>query len=88
MRKIGAAVLSKSMQGGKAASLMNLPAGLVTPKVADCMAKVIVDSRLSDKAVIALQEGDKSFNGDAADTKVMTDLVTKLGTCATAAAGQ
>lgn len=82
------AELSQSLQGGNAAGLMNLPASLVTPKVADCMARVVVDSKLSDKAVIALRDGDKSFSGDAADSKLVTDLATKLGACATAAAGQ
>lgn len=55
----------------------------VPKKAADCMAKVFEESKLSDKTLNALVEGDKDYeNSD--DTKVLTSLADDLGKCATA----
>jgi hypothetical protein len=80
--------VSKSLTDGKAGGLMNLPSGTLTDKVADCLAKAIVDSDLSDDAVNALVDGDKDYKGGKDDTKAMTSVATKLGECATDAAAQ
>ncbi|MFI5427994.1 hypothetical protein [Aeromicrobium sp. UC242_57] len=47
------------------------------------MAKVFEESKLSDKTLNALVEGDKDYK-NADDTKVLTELTPKLGECATA----
>ena len=53
----------------------------LTKKQADCAAGVIVDSKLSDKALKALQEGDKDFKPSKADTKAQAATVEDLGKC-------
>ena len=78
--------VSKSLTDGKAGGLMNLPANTLTDKVADCLAKAIVDSDLSDDAVNALVDGDAKYKGGKDDTKAMTSVATKLADCAKDAA--
>jgi len=55
-----------------------------TKKQADCIAKAIVDSKLSDKAVKALKEQDSDFKPSKADNKARDAIVADVEKCATA----
>jgi hypothetical protein len=58
--------------------------GSAIPKAAaDCVATVLVDSKVSDKALTAIVESDKDFKGSKADEKALTGLSSKFGTCVT-----
>lgn len=55
----------------------------IPKKSADCVAGVIVDSKLSDKAVKAIAKGDKGYDASKDDAKALTGLTSKLGGCIT-----
>ncbi|WP_183407954.1 hypothetical protein [Nocardioides marmoriginsengisoli] len=74
--------VSKSLTDGKAGGLMSLPSSVMTDELADCMAKAIVDSKVSDDAVRALVDGDKDYKGDKDDTEALSGLGTKIAECA------
>jgi hypothetical protein len=58
--------------------------GSAIPKAAaDCVAGVLVDSKVSDKALTAIVEGDKKFKGSKSDEKALRGLSSKFGTCVT-----
>lgn len=54
-----------------------------TKKQADCIAKAIVDSKLSDKAVKALKEQDNKFKPTAADNKARDAIASDVEKCLT-----
>jgi hypothetical protein len=57
--------------------------GLVPPESADCFAKVLHKSDLSDGTLNAIVEGDASYKGSKSDEKVVSDLTEALvGECA------
>ncbi|MCW2769253.1 MAG: hypothetical protein JWR27_686 [Aeromicrobium sp.] len=58
--------------------------GSAIPKAAaDCVAGVLVDSKVSDKALTAIVEGDKKFKGSKSDEEALRGLSSKFGTCVT-----
>ncbi|WP_157417400.1 hypothetical protein [Nocardioides sp. Iso805N] len=76
--------ISDSLQHGKAASLFD--SGTAIPaKTADCMAKALHDSKLSDKTLEAFVKGDKDYKGSKADATALSDLGTTMSSCVTAA---
>lgn len=57
--------------------------GMVKGESADCFAKVLFESDLSDGTLKAIVEGDTSYRGDKKDEKVISDLTGALvGECA------
>lgn len=76
--------ISDSLQHGKAASLFD--SGTALPATtADCMAKALHDSKLSDKTLQALVDGDKDYKGSKADATALSDLGSTMSSCVTAA---
>lgn len=58
--------------------------GSAIPKAAaDCVAGVLVDSKVSDKALTAIVESDKDFKGSKADEKALRGVSSKFTTCVT-----
>lgn len=55
--------------------------GAITEKQADCAAKIIADSDLSDKSVQALADGDAKYKPTKDDTAKQAKLAKKLTGC-------
>lgn len=53
----------------------------IPEKSADCVAGALVDSKVSDKTLNAIVEGDEDYKGTDKDKKALNDLTTKLGEC-------
>jgi predicted small lipoprotein YifL len=66
-----------------AAQLKKSANGQITDKQADCAAKAIVDSDLSDEAVKAVAENDTDYKPSKADTEAQGDAATAIGKCIT-----
>ncbi|MCW2785625.1 MAG: hypothetical protein JWP74_2142 [Marmoricola sp.] len=77
--------VSKSLQSGKANALLGGSSSQITDTIADCLAKAIVGSKLSDGAVKALVDGDKNYKANSADTAALTSVSAGLTSCAKAA---
>lgn len=60
--------------------------GAVTGKQADCAAKAILDSDLSDDAVKAVAEGDTKYKPNDQDKKAQADVSKQIGKCITPSA--
>lgn len=60
--------------------------GAIPDEAADCVAKSLVDSKLSDKTLNAIVENDKDYKGSDKDKKALQDVQGDLTTCATKAA--
>lgn len=71
--------LSKTLTGKN-----NVLGTEVPQKAADCMAKVLEESDLSDKTLNALVDADKDYKNKK-DEKTLQKLTPELGKCATAA---
>jgi hypothetical protein len=57
----------------------------IPKKQADCFAKLLVDSKVSDKTLNALVEGDKDYEGSDKDRDALQAVGTKfVSECATA----
>ena len=68
----------------KALTSKNSVFGSTIPKKsADCVAKALVDSKLSDKTVRAIADGNKDYKGTDADKKALSGLTTEFGKCVT-----
>lgn len=52
-----------------------------TKKQADCAAKILVNSDISDKGLKAIADNDKNFKPGAADTKVQADVSPVIAKC-------
>lgn len=57
-------------------------AGL-TKKQADCVAEAMLDSKISEKGLKAIAEGDKDFKPSAADKKAQTAVTEDITKCVT-----
>jgi hypothetical protein len=65
----------------KALSANNNATGTTLPqKQADCFAKLLVESKVSDKTLKALIAADKKYKGSKADEKALTGVATKAAT--------
>lgn len=53
----------------------------IPEKSADCVAGALVDSKVSDKTLNAIVEGDEDYKGTDKDKKALNSLTTKLGEC-------
>jgi len=54
--------------------------GSIPEKQADCLAKLLVESDLSDKALNAMVEQDNDYKASKNDTETLTEVGTKLAT--------
>jgi hypothetical protein len=52
-----------------------------TKKQADCAAKILVDSDISDKGLKAIADDDKKFKPGAADKKVQAKVTPAIAKC-------
>jgi hypothetical protein len=66
-----------------AAQLKKSTNGALTGKQADCAAKAIVDSDLSDEAVKAVAENDTKYKPNDQDKKAQGDISKEIGKCIT-----
>ena len=66
-----------------AAQLKKSTNGAITGKQADCAAKAIVDSDLSDAAVKAVAENDTKYKPNDQDTKAQGDISKEISKCIT-----
>lgn len=57
--------------------------GTVPDKAADCVAGLLVDSKVSDGALKAIVDQDKKYKASKKDEKALQELQTDLGTCVT-----
>jgi hypothetical protein len=64
-----------------AAQLKKSTNGAITGKQADCAAKAIVDSDLSDDAVKAVAENDTKYKPNEQDKKAQGDISKEIGKC-------
>lgn len=65
----------------KALTANNNATGTTLPKKqADCFAKLLVKSKVSDKTLKALVDADKKYKGSKADEKAITAVATKAAT--------
>lgn len=74
--------VSQSLRTGGKGSLVPSSVTL-TKKAADCVARNLVYSKLSDKALKALVDQDKSFSPSAADKAALKSLDQQLIACVT-----
>ena len=66
-----------------AAQLKKSAGSAITDKQADCAAKAIVDSDLSDAAVKAVAENDTKYKPTDQDTKAQGEVSKEIGKCIT-----
>jgi hypothetical protein len=66
-----------------AAQLKKSTNGAITGKQADCAAKAIIDSDLSDEAVKAVAENDTKYKPTDQDTKAQGEVSKEIGKCIT-----
>lgn len=57
--------------------------GAIPEPAADCVAGVLVDSKVSDETLTAIVENDEDYKGTDKDEDALKDLQTDLGKCAT-----
>lgn len=56
--------------------------GALPKSAADCVAGALVDSKVSDKTLKALVDGDKDYKGTDKDKDALTDLQDDVTKCA------
>lgn len=74
--------LSKAFQKGVKGSETNGQELKLTKKQADCAAKVFEKSKISDKALRAIIDGDKKFKESKKDDAALQKVVPDLQKCA------
>jgi hypothetical protein len=72
--------ISKALKG-KAGSSLNIT-GDVGSKAIKCIAKVLEDSKISDKGLRAIVDADKNFKPSKSDEAQISDVTTKMEKCA------
>lgn len=58
----------------------------IPAKTADCIAGALVDSKVSDKTLQAIVDGDEKYKGSDKDKDALNGLQSDLTKCATASA--
>ncbi|MFL6158160.1 MAG: hypothetical protein ACJ72D_18870 [Marmoricola sp.] len=72
--------LSKALQKG-GTSVLGDSGTKVSRKSADCVAKVLEDSRISDRALRAIVEGRKTYSPSRADQSAAIGVASKIVKC-------
>jgi hypothetical protein len=73
--------LSKALRKGGQDSVLGADAGKVSKKGADCIARVLVDSRISDRALQAILDANASYLPSKADAAAAAGLRAKIVNC-------
>ena len=73
--------LSQALQKGGDGSILGNGDTKVSKKAADCVAKVLEDSRISDRALKAIVDGTKSFSPSKADQTAAVGVANKIVKC-------
>ena len=72
--------ISKALQKGTNAADLGLTQDL-PDDAADCIAGALVKSKISDKALRSIVDGDKDYKLSDKDEKALTPMVTELTEC-------
>lgn len=80
--------VSKALQKGGDDSILGAAGSKLDNKAADCIAKALVDSKISDEALQALVDGDKKYKGSKADASAASAVSSKMVKCISAQVGQ
>jgi hypothetical protein len=78
--------LSTALQKG-GGSVPGIDSGKVSKKAADCVAKVLVGSRISDRALKAIIDGTKTYQPSTADQSAAIAVGSKIVKCLPAGLG-
>jgi len=73
--------VSKALQKGGDGSILGDDASKVSKKAADCVAKILVDSKISDRALKAIVDGNKTYQPSKADTAAGVAVSSKIVKC-------
>lgn len=77
--RLSTATVAKSLRSND--SFLGSAASQLDDQKAACIAKALVGSDISDKALEALLGGDLGYKLSAADEAAMTPVMTSVGTC-------
>lgn len=73
--------ISKALREAGDDSLLGPAAERLDKKSADCVSELLVESKISDKSLKALADGDLDYEGSTADRAVVAKLAPKLVKC-------
>ncbi|MCW2857322.1 MAG: hypothetical protein JWR52_2937 [Marmoricola sp.] len=73
--------ISKALRKGD--SVLGAASSKLSKKSADCVGRVFVASKLSDKALEAIVSANKAYKPSTADTAAINGLETKIVACIT-----
>ena len=73
--------LSKALQKGGDSSILGNGGAKVSKKSADCIAKVLEQSRISNRALQAIVDGRKGYTPSSADRNAAVGVASKIVTC-------
>lgn len=73
--------VSKALQKGGEGSILGSAGSKLSDKQADCIAKVLVDSKISDKGLQALVDGKKNYKASKQDASAATSVSSKMVKC-------
>ena len=73
--------LSRALRSGGQSSILGPDADKVSKQGADCLAKVLVGSKISDRALQAIVDGDRNYRASRADIAAATALKAKIVAC-------
>ena len=79
--------LSKALQKGATSKVLGGSGITVSKKAADCIAKLLVDSKVSNRALQAIVDGSKTYRPSKADTVAATQVAPKIVKCLPAGLG-
>ena len=73
--------LSQALRKGGQSSILGPDADKVSKPGADCIAKVLVHSKISDRALQAIADGDKTYRASQSDVRAAGALKDKIVAC-------
>ncbi|RNL79501.1 hypothetical protein [Nocardioides marmorisolisilvae] len=73
--------VSQALQKGGDNSILGDSGSKVSKKAADCVAKVLVDSRISDRALQAIVDGKRNYSPSKADQTAAVGVANKIVKC-------
>lgn len=73
--------VSKALRKAGDGSLLGTAASKLDEKAADCVAKVLVDSEISDEGLQAIIDGDADYKASEADEAAVASIASKMVGC-------
>jgi hypothetical protein len=73
--------VSQVLRKGGDGSLLGAAGASLNKKAADCIAGALVHSKLSDKALRAIVDGDTGYKGSSSDQAAVSGVTTKMTKC-------